>query len=566
MKRILNYRIDPYDNGNMHLGFVSRNDTVHLNIDIESLEKDANNITIKVLGKKSNGTLIEQKDNDNITKEENMIKIKLKEVFVSTDGIVNLNIYLKDDEGAVTYIAPYFYVNSTIEGDIVEDKDTIDTLDEIKELAQRVEDKLNEIPEGGKGSIWRPSVSEDGLLSWSEDNSDTPPESVNIIGPQGIPGTDGRDGIDGKQGVPGENGVTPHIGDNDNWFIGIQDTGVPARGKDGRQGPPGRDGEIGPQGLPGRDGDVGPVGPQGIPGLNGRDGEQGPKGDNGITPHIGENGNWFIGNEDTGRPSRGEAGQVGGGDNKIASIIYNGNKELHPISLDKTTGFFTCAEPHNLPKGIHPAHIGYSDGVGNDFNFNVIPNEIQKYFNSLTIIRVDDYKFKVGGNKSTLASGNIITSYSRDDFDFSKFHFEISSSTIRLDLGEEYKKLNLKMSLFGYPGVANVSFSGIDVVNHGNYGEGIFNFAGTNDYGYYDIELEADTTRRLSSFNSKVLGLLLDIRNDMSMPKKRYTDLRTGYSFKGKPIDYIEFQLDLRWYYIANGAQIDIYGEKGGEE
>lgn len=530
MKRILNYRIDPYDNGNMHLGFVSRNDTVHLNIDIESLEKDANNITIKVLGKKSNGTLIEQKDNDNITKEENMIKIKLKEVFVSTDGIVNLNIYLKDDEGAVTYIAPYFYVNSTIEGDIVEDKGTIDTLDEIKELAQRVEDKLNEIPSGG------------------------------------------------------ENGITPHIGDNGNWFIGNEDTGKPSRGEDGligpqgkpgingrdgadgKQGPPGSDGEIGPQGLPGRDGDVGPVGPQGIPGLNGRDGEQGPKGDNGITPHIGDNGNWFIGNEDTGKPSRGEAGQVGGGDNKIASIIYNGNKELHPISLDKTTGFFTCAEPHNLPKGIHPAHIGYSDGVGNDFNFNVIPNEIQKYFNSLTIIRVDDYKFKVGGNKSTLASGNIITSYSRDDFDFSKFHFEISSSTIRLDLGEEYKKLNLKMSLFGYPGVANVSFSGIDVVNHGNYGEGIFNFAGTNDYGYYDIELEADTTRRLSSFNSKVLGLLLDIRNDMSMPKKRYTDLRTGYSFKGKPIDYIEFQLDLRWYYIANGAQIDIYGEKGGEE
>ncbi|WP_338631535.1 hypothetical protein [Clostridium baratii] len=345
MKRILNYRIDPYDNGNMHLGYVSRNDTVYLNIDVESLEKDANDITINVLGKKSNGTLVEQKGNDNIRKEENIIKIKLKDSFVSTDGIVNLNIYLKDDEGAVTYIAPYFYVDSTIEGDIVEDKYTIDTLEEIKreaeQLIKKVDDKLNGITSGGgSGKTWRPSVSEDGLLSWSEDNSDIPPESVNIIGPQGRPGIDGkdgRDGIDGKQGVAGENGVTPHIGDNDNWFIGIQDTGVPARGKDGRQGPPGRDGEIGPQGLPGRDGEVGPVGPQGIPGLNGRDGEQGPKGDNGITPHIGDNGNWFIGSEDTGRPSRGRDGEIGPQGPKGEDGTFNPNTEFDNLNTNDKT-------------------------------------------------------------------------------------------------------------------------------------------------------------------------------------------------------------------------------------
>ncbi|WP_338631360.1 hypothetical protein [Clostridium baratii] len=297
MKRTLNYRIDPYDNGNMHLGFVSRNDTVYLNIDIESLEKDANNITIKVLGKKSNGVLIEQKENDNITKEENTIKIKLKEVFVSTDGIVNLNIYLKDDEGAVTYIAPYFYVNSTIEGDIVEDKDTIDTLEEIKreaeQLIKKVDDKLNGITSGGgSGKTWRPSVSEDGLLSWSEDNSDIPPESVNIIGPQGRPGIDGRDG---------------------------------------------RDGIDGKQGLPGRDGDIGPVGPQGIPGLNGRDGEQGPKGDNGITPHIGDNGNWFIGSEDTGRPSRGRDGEIGPQGPKGEDGTFNPNTEFDNLNTNDKT-------------------------------------------------------------------------------------------------------------------------------------------------------------------------------------------------------------------------------------
>ena len=34
-------------------------------------------------------------------------------------------------------------------------------------------------------------------------------------------------------------------------------------------------------------------------------------GENGVTPHIGENGNWYIGNTDTGKPSRGVAGAKG---------------------------------------------------------------------------------------------------------------------------------------------------------------------------------------------------------------------------------------------------------------
>ena len=40
-------------------------------------------------------------------------------------------------------------------------------------------------------------------------------------------------------------------------------------------------------------------------------GPKGDPGDNGITPHIGENGNWHLGDEDTGKPSRGERGPAG---------------------------------------------------------------------------------------------------------------------------------------------------------------------------------------------------------------------------------------------------------------
>lgn len=42
-----------------------------------------------------------------------------------------------------------------------------------------------------------------------------------------------------------------------------------------------------------------------------KNGEDGNPGDNGITPTIGENGNWYLGEADTGKPSRGERGDPG---------------------------------------------------------------------------------------------------------------------------------------------------------------------------------------------------------------------------------------------------------------
>lgn len=39
---------------------------------------------------------------------------------------------------------------------------------------------------------------------------------------------------------------------------------------------------------------------------------KGPKGDDGVTPHIGANGNWFVGDTDTGVPAKGSGEAVGG--------------------------------------------------------------------------------------------------------------------------------------------------------------------------------------------------------------------------------------------------------------
>lgn len=69
-----------------------------------------------------------------------------------------------------------------------------------------------------------------------------------ITGPPGKDGTDGKDGEpgtpgkDGENGTPGTDGITPHIGDNGNWYLGDEDTGKPSRGAPGKDGDPGEEG------------------------------------------------------------------------------------------------------------------------------------------------------------------------------------------------------------------------------------------------------------------------------------------------------------------------------------
>lgn len=78
--------------------------------------------------------------------------------------------------------------------------------------------------------------------------------------------------------------------------------------------PPGEPGPEGPQGPVGPQGDPGPQGPQGEKGETGEKGDPGPAGqpgENGLTPYIGANGNWYIGETDTGIQARGEQGPAG---------------------------------------------------------------------------------------------------------------------------------------------------------------------------------------------------------------------------------------------------------------
>lgn len=139
------------------------------------------------------------------------------------------------------------------------------------------------------------------------------------------------------KGEDGGQGQTPHIGSNGNWWIGTEDTGVKAKGEDGvtpvigiKQDVNGiyywtqkiGDGEstwildskgekIKATGEDGQAGETPYIGSNGNWWIGTRDTgvkATGEEGQNGLTPSIGNNGNWWIGTEDTGIKAKGENG------------------------------------------------------------------------------------------------------------------------------------------------------------------------------------------------------------------------------------------------------------------
>lgn len=202
----------------------------------------------------------------------------------------------------------------------------------------------------GDDSIWQ--ISYDGGQTWTSLGVKATGEK----GEQGADGKDGKDGADGKNGTDGQDGLTPQlrIGDDNIWQISYDggqtwtSLGVKATGEKGEQGADGQDGLVpyigangnwwlgdtdtgiraSVKGEKGEKGGTGAAGRNGADGKNGKDGVGiskaeinadgelvltytdgtmvnlgkvvGADGRDGLTPFIGENGNWWIGETDTG--------------------------------------------------------------------------------------------------------------------------------------------------------------------------------------------------------------------------------------------------------------------------
>lgn len=97
--------------------------------------------------------------------------------------------------------------------------------------------------------------------------------------------------------------------------------GKKVAGFGGRRGPAGPVGPKGDPGPPGAEGPQGPIGETGPTGPQGVPGPAGPPGPPGETPHIGENGNWWLGETDTGVTAGGGSGGVSSFSGRSGEVV-----------------------------------------------------------------------------------------------------------------------------------------------------------------------------------------------------------------------------------------------------
>lgn len=143
--------------------------------------------------------------------------------------------YVTDDTGAYTMVQQDFIVHKrakpagyvyTPTGQM-----TLQTIQrqigDLSDLTTAEKDTLvaaiNEVARTGGAGSMDLRVS-DGYIQYSTDGGST---WTNLIAVADLKGADG------KPGAAGADGVTPHIGDNGNWYIGDDDTGKPSRGEQG---------------------------------------------------------------------------------------------------------------------------------------------------------------------------------------------------------------------------------------------------------------------------------------------------------------------------------------------
>ena len=191
-----------------------------------------------------------------------------------------------------------------------------------------------------------------------------------------------EDGADGKPGAAGAGGITPTIGPNGNWYLGEEDTGKPSRGAIGA---PGKDGHS-PVVTATKSGKTTTISVDGAAIAtveDGADGAPGFRGADGITPTIGDNGNWYLGAEDTGKPSRGEKGDPGAAGKTAYQYAadggYTGTEEEFAAKLAQepligTTNELTPTQVYDAVSAGIPVKVRYFDktfGILAYTNFSV---------------------------------------------------------------------------------------------------------------------------------------------------------------------------------------------------
>lgn len=188
------------------------------------------------------------------------------------------------------------------------------------------------------------------------------------------------------------------------------------QGEKGEQGIQGIQGIQGPEGPQGPTGATGPQGEQGIQGEQGpagQDGADGADGQDGITPHIGANGDWYIGDTDTGVHAQGVQGPEGpqgptgatgpaGQDGLTTEIIVNGQ------TYTQVSGVITLPDYPTVPSLATVATTGDYDDLLNKPTIPVVSANPTVTTGTLNSINIDGVGYSVpsGGGSVDAISVN----------------------------------------------------------------------------------------------------------------------------------------------------------------
>lgn len=147
----------------------------------------------------------------------------------------------------------------------------------------------------------------------------------------------------------------------------------------------------------------------------------GAGGENGVTPHIGDNGNWYIGNTDTGKPSRGAKGDKGEDGKSAYQYAQDGgytgtetefSEKLAQEQLSGTTSELTPTQVYEAVSAGIPVKVQYlHDTYGllsfTAFNiaesFNIVVSQTIVYYNGAYILA------ELNGHKSENRWGTLFT-------------------------------------------------------------------------------------------------------------------------------------------------------------
>ena len=264
---------------------------------------------------------------------------------------------------------------------------------------------------------------------------------------QSLRGSRGEDGVDGKDGVDGENGDKVEILYGE-WYINGEATGIKATGENGysaydiavEQGFEGNTDEW-LASLKGKDGTNGTNGESAyeiairrgvfdgsegewLESLNGTDGRNGV---DGLTPYIGSDGNWIIGDDNTGVKAKGADGKSAyqiavehgfddGEGEWLKSLKGEKGEDAQPIAIQAGTQTFTPDENGTiyLTTGIEEVIADYHSSKLSEELPEVLPDVLPDILPSVlpTIATLKDLQigetFKTDITVGHLNAGTII--------------------------------------------------------------------------------------------------------------------------------------------------------------